>query len=81
MIVLKVWIWGPMIIWSNLLVWKNFQPAYVRNYDNIKLKSILEGARFSVNSDIIDNGNVDAAVRQRGLKVADYLYKLESQLK
>lgn len=49
--------------------------------DNIKLKSILEGARFSVNLDIIDNGNVDAAVRQRGLKVADYLYKLESQLK
>lgn len=49
--------------------------------DDLKLRSVLEGARFSINSDIIENGNVDKLVRQRGVKVADYLYKLESQLK
>lgn len=48
--------------------------------DDLKLKSILEGARATVNTDIIDNSNVDANVRKRGLKIADYLYKLEEQI-
>lgn len=49
--------------------------------DTLKLRTILEGARASINTDIVDNGNIDRLARERGVKVADYLYKIESQLR